>query len=186
MIVRGMSARTGEACLVQVAGLAKFYRRCPAEITEQEIVSDVAFLKLYFVSLAMVAQPRSRMIASIRDPSPTRCIGRANTPPLHLVDRLLPLRSVRRSGLAAAPAAPGLASPPACDERSHLLLSLEERRVGPTRESGGFPVVATKDKRNLAKLLHSPQLLGQSAPTITAFEPSRREGTSHRFARTPD
>jgi len=37
MIVRGMAGRTREAYLAQVAGLAKFYRRSPAEITRQEV-----------------------------------------------------------------------------------------------------------------------------------------------------
>lgn len=44
MIVRGMSERTREAYLVQVAGLARFYRRSPAEITVQEIQSYLLHL----------------------------------------------------------------------------------------------------------------------------------------------
>jgi site-specific recombinase XerD len=44
MIVRGMSERTREVYLAQVASLAKFYRRSPAEITEQEIQSYLLHL----------------------------------------------------------------------------------------------------------------------------------------------
>jgi|SRR5438552_896427 len=44
MIVRGMSPRTRELYLWQVTGLAKFYRRSPAEITQQEVQSYLLHL----------------------------------------------------------------------------------------------------------------------------------------------
>lgn len=44
MIVRGMSERTRETYLAQVAGLAKFYRRSPAEITAPEVQKYLLYL----------------------------------------------------------------------------------------------------------------------------------------------
>ena len=44
MTVRGFAARTHKSCLAAVVRLAKHYRRSPAEITDDEIQTDLAYL----------------------------------------------------------------------------------------------------------------------------------------------